>query len=42
MNCPECDGMIVEDDKFCPICEVQLWSPKTLKSWNRMEQVIEN
>ena len=39
MNCPECDGMVYEDDQLCPVCEVQLWSPKTLKTWNRMENI---
>ena len=37
MICPECDGMISEDDQFCFFCKVQLWSPKTLKSWQLLE-----
>lgn len=40
--CPECDDIITEDDMFCPFCQVQLWSPKTLKSWHDIEVIIEN
>lgn len=40
--CPECDFKITEDEKFCSFCKVQLWSNKTLKEWNKIEQVIEN
>ena len=38
MNCPECDCNVFEDQKYCK-CGVQLWSPKVLKTWNRMENI---
>lgn len=41
MDCPECNRMVSEDQTHC-ICGVQLWSPKVLKQWNKMEKMIEN
>ena len=39
LKCPECDYTITEDDLFCPACKVQLWSNKTLKSWDKLEVI---
>ena len=39
IKCPECNKPVSEDQKYCPVCEVQLWSPKTLKSWDIMENI---
>lgn len=41
MDCPECDHSIIEDDIVCPCCSIQLWNPKVVKSWNKMEIVID-
>ena len=38
MDCPSCDCKISEDQKFCK-CGVQLWSNKTLKSWDKLEVI---
>ena len=37
LNCPECNKRITEDDRFCPSCSIQLWSPKILSNWNKLE-----
>lgn len=42
MFCPECEVRTTDDDRFCGNCNVQLWSDKTLKDWNKLEIIIEN
>lgn len=42
MICPSCDKIVSEDNKRCPFCKVKLWSPQVLKTWNRMEILLEN
>ena len=38
MDCPECNGIVSEDQTHCK-CGAQLWSNKTLKSWNKLEVI---